>query len=187
MDRYVPPFKLTGGSAPEAGFTLVGETGGPVNAGLISAGLRMTADLFDMLSNNGGGDIDHPLCEECTDSLLETMDQQLKCAEDEAQQYQSFLHKLESEEGNDDDAQANIKHLQQQLETLLLEEQDLKVTLQTLDSEKQSAKQEFEGHVKERQSLEKQERKFWKEYSKHKRDLLLAEDEFRTLDLQNKY
>ena len=58
--RYVPPFKLTGGSAPEAGFTLVGETGGPVNAGLISAGLRMTADLFDMLSNNGGGDIGEP-------------------------------------------------------------------------------------------------------------------------------
>ena len=41
--------------------------------------------------------------------------------------------------------------------------------------------------VKDRQSLEKQERKFWKEYSKHKRELLLAEDEFRTIDLQNKY
>jgi len=63
----------------------------------------------------------------------------------------------------------------------------LKETLNTLDSEKQAAKQEFEGHVKERQSLEKQERKFWKEYSKHKRDLILAEDEFRTMDLQNKY
>ena len=58
------------------------------------------ADLYDLLSNNGGGldgqaQIDHPLCEECTDSLLETMDQQLKCGEDEAQQYQSYLQKLD--------------------------------------------------------------------------------------------
>merc|ERR1719342_720219 len=115
------------------------------------------------------------------------MDQQLKCAEDEAQQYQSFLQKLDREEGTEDEAQANIKHLQEQLKKLLAEEDQLKETLNTLDSEKQAAKQEFEGHVKERQSLEKQERKFWKEYSKHKRDLILAEDEFRTMDLQNKY
>ena len=59
------------------------------------------ADLYDLLSNNGGGldgqagQIDHPLCEECTDSLLETMDQQLKCGEDEAQQYQSYLQRLD--------------------------------------------------------------------------------------------
>lgn len=191
MDRFVPPFKLTS-APPESGFTLVGETGAPINAGVISAGLRMTADLYDMLSNNGGGldsqaQIDHPLCEECTDSLLETMDQQLKCAEDEAQQYQSFLQKLDREEGTDEEAQANIVQLQQQLKNLLAEEEQLKETLQTLDVEKQTAKQEYEGHVKDRQILEKQERKFWKEYSKHKRDLLLAEDEFRTLDLQNKY
>ena len=52
--RFVPPFKLAS-APPETGFTLVGETGAPINAGLISAGLRMTADLYDMLSNNGGG------------------------------------------------------------------------------------------------------------------------------------
>ena len=50
-----------------------------------------------------------------------------------------------------------------------------------------AARSDLEVQVKDRQSLEKQERKFWKEYSKHKRELLLAEDEFRTIDLQNKY
>ena len=50
-----------------------------------------------------------------------------------------------------------------------------------------AGRSDLEVQVKDRQSLEKQERKFWKEYSKHKRELLLAEDEFRTIDLQNKY
>merc|ERR1719357_2430570 len=113
----------------------------------------MTADLFDMLTNNGAGEIDHPLCEECTDTLLETMDQQLLCAEDEAQQYQSYLQKLEKEEGNDEDAQANIKQLQQQLEALQVEEGQLKEELETLDAEKQSAKQEFDGAQQERRTL----------------------------------
>ena len=69
------------------------------------------------------------------------MDQQLKCAEDEAQQYQSFLQKLDREEGTDDEAQANIKQLQEQLKKLLAEEDQLKKTLNTLDFEKQAAKQ----------------------------------------------
>jgi len=208
MDRYVPPFKLgtsaagggNGGAAPDTGFTLVdGETGDRVNAGVISAELKRMADLYDLLSNNGGGldgqaQIDHPLCEECTDSLLETMDQQLKCGEDEAQQYQSYLQKLDQggEEGiggcaTEEEAQSNIRQLREQLETLLAEETQLKETLQALDAEKAEARSDLEVQVKDRQSLEKQERKFWKEYSKHKRELLLAEDEFRTIDLQNKY
>ena len=77
LDNYVPPFKLqetTGlAKAKSHGFTLVGDSGQNVTLG---NRLRTTAELFDVISNNG--DVDHPLCEECTDTLLETMDQQLK-------------------------------------------------------------------------------------------------------------
>ena len=60
----------------------------------------MTVELFDLLSDNAG-EVDHPLCEECTDTILETMDQQLKLSEEEAQQYHSFLQKLEGESEDD--------------------------------------------------------------------------------------
>ena len=60
----------------------------------------MTVELFDLLSDNAG-EVDHPLCEECTDTILETMDQQLKLSEEEAQQYHSFLQKLEGEQEDD--------------------------------------------------------------------------------------
>ena len=44
----------------------------------------MTVELFDLLSDNAG-EVDHPLCEECTDSLLENIEKQLELAEQEAQ------------------------------------------------------------------------------------------------------
>jgi hypothetical protein len=49
----------------------------------ISHRLRVTIELFDMLSDNS--EVDHPLCEECTDTLLESMEQQLELAESDAQ------------------------------------------------------------------------------------------------------
>ena len=69
FDHYVPPFKLQdtcGKGQKSHGFTLVGEAGQNVSLG---NKLKKTAELFDIISNNG--DVDHPLCEECTDTLLE--------------------------------------------------------------------------------------------------------------------
>lgn len=86
LDKLVPPFHppfladsnatLTGSRQNAAttnshGFTLVGESG--QQDVTISHKLAMTAVLFDAISNNS--DVDHPLCEECTDTLLDTMDQ----------------------------------------------------------------------------------------------------------------
>jgi beclin 1 len=84
IDKYVPPFRLQDtlvlntteiptSNKKSHGFTLVGESGQNVTLG---NRLKSTAELFDIISNNG--DVDHPLCEECTDTLLETMDQQLQ-------------------------------------------------------------------------------------------------------------
>ena len=38
--------------------------------------------------------------------------------------------------------------------------------------------------IQERDKLEKEEQRYWKEYSKYKRELLMAEDDFRSLDCQ---
>lgn len=47
--------------------------------------LQVTSDLFDIMS--GQTDIDHPLCEECTDALLDHLDTQLSMTENECQNY----------------------------------------------------------------------------------------------------
>ena len=41
--------------------------------------------------------------------------------------------------------------------------------------------------VQERDKLEREEQRYWKEYSKYKRELLMAEDDFRSLDCQVGY
>lgn len=52
----------------------------------------MYANLFDFLSSNSG--IDHPLCEECTDTLLDMMDKELKNTKQDFQEYSDFLKTL---------------------------------------------------------------------------------------------
>lgn len=47
--------------------------------------MQLTARLFDIMSDQS--DVDHPLCEECTDVLLNQMDHQLKIVEDECEEY----------------------------------------------------------------------------------------------------
>ena len=48
--------------------------------------------LFDLISSNS--DLDHPLCEECTDALLDIMDAKLSRTEKQAQRYQKLLNDL---------------------------------------------------------------------------------------------
>lgn len=47
--------------------------------------IKVTSDLFDIMS--GQTDVDHPLCEECTDTLLDHLDTQLNITENECQNY----------------------------------------------------------------------------------------------------
>ena len=49
-------------------------------------GYQVKAELFDMLSDHSN--VDHPLCEECTDQLLISLERQLEQAEQDSQQYQ---------------------------------------------------------------------------------------------------
>lgn len=89
MDQYIPAFRLTESGNGANGFMLVGGEGETES---LSHHIRVTASLFDILSGNS--QVDHPLCEECTDALLDLMDQQLKLTEDEWNDYNQFLKRL---------------------------------------------------------------------------------------------
>jgi beclin 1 len=61
------------------GFTFVGHAiagnSGNTNIGHLSHYIRKSTRLFDLVSSTS--DIDHPLCEDCSDSLLILLEQQL--------------------------------------------------------------------------------------------------------------
>ena len=157
------------------GFTLVGESG---QASAMSHRLKVTSQLFDMLSDNSS--VDHPLCEECTDTLLQSLEQQLELAEQDSQQYQEYLNKLNSETEDT----SEVGELEKELERLQVEEGELMKELEDLKAENASIDADLEKEALAREQLEHQEEQYWRQYSQHKQQLLLAEDEYRSLDCQ---
>jgi len=174
LDRLVLPARLTD-SAPGNGFTLVGESGQEAS---ISHRLRVSSELFDMLSDNS--QVDHPLCEECVDTLLESLELQLELAEQDSQEYKEYLDQL-TEETEDP---GTVSALEQELNQLLTEEADLMQELKELKVDEDRVGDELKEQARKRAELERDEERYWREYSRHKQQLLQAEDEYRSLDTQ---
>lgn len=121
FDHFVPPFRLTD-SINGTDFMLVSD--GRDNKKL-SAAFKLKAELFDCLSSNS--EIDHPLCEECADSMLKIMDDELAIAEDEWHVYKTYLNELEQQQEG-----PNVDALDRELEELKQSEQQLLAELSTL-------------------------------------------------------
>lgn len=147
---------------------------------LLSQSLSMRAQIFDALSNNS--EIDHPLCEECTDSLLEEMDRQLKDAESEWNDYNYYLKRLEQTEDV-----PNLEKLEKELHDLKDDEERLLEELAALKRESEALRTAIKGQEEETVRLRSEDQKYWREYTKHRRDLMLADDEKKSLDCQIMY
>ncbi|KAL1130119.1 hypothetical protein AAG570_013058 [Ranatra chinensis] len=141
---------------------------------------HVTADLFDIVSSNS--EVDHPLCEECTDTLLELMDQQLKLTEDELNDYTQFLKRLES-----DDTQESLETLTKEMEHLQFEEERLMGELAAVQEEDRITQKQLEEQEKEKERLGREEESYRREYSKHKNEYIFIEDEHKSLECQLAY
>lgn len=84
IDKYVPPVSEN----ENHGFTIVG---GSELTSHQSQLLKTHMELFDILSNNT--EIDHPLCDECCDTLITLLESEQRAAEDECRHYEDFLKK----------------------------------------------------------------------------------------------
>jgi len=77
-----------------------------------------------------------------------------------------------------------VASLEEELSSLMREEQQLVEELKDLKEENKTIEEELEEQGKARAELESQEEEYWRQYSGHKQQLLLAEDEYRSLDCQ---
>lgn len=177
IDHMVPPFRLTDSGPGTNGFMLISDNREIQTLGTT---LKARACLFDFLSSNS--EIDHPLCDECTDTLLELMDHQLKLAENEWNDYNNYLTKLEQTDDN-----PNIKQLEKELNDLEMEEKRLIDELDKLKREEESVRETVKIQEEEKRRLNVDEEKYRKQYSKYRRDLMISEDEYRSLECQIAY
>lgn len=117
FDHYVPPFRLTDSGNGTNGFTLISnasevEGGGGLGglglgSGIDSQRLKVRSELYDKLSNHS--DINHPMCTECTDTLIEMVDKKLRQAEEDRVDFERYLDALDaSTESTDVDQLAQV-------------------------------------------------------------------------------
>lgn len=138
---------------------------------------QVRATLFDILSSSSFAD--HPLCDECTDSLLIVMDQQLRMTEGEWSDYNEYLKKLEIEQQYQGHEDVEMEKLAKELQDTKSEEERLINELEALRKEELAIRNAIAQQEVERERLQSEEERYWREYSKHKKDLILAEDECR--------
>ncbi|XP_003935438.4 beclin-2 [Saimiri boliviensis] len=129
-------------------FTLLGKLGAMRTLSSIQ---KATVDIFDIVS--GQEDVDHPLCEECTDSLLEQLDLRLALTEAESQNYQRCL-----ESGELATSQEETEALRAELRDLELREARLAQELEDVDSRRARAAADLEAAQAETAELGRQER-----------------------------
>ncbi|NXL11473.1 BECN1 protein, partial [Mesembrinibis cayennensis] len=192
--RFIPPARMMSTESANS-FTLIGEASDGGTMENLSRRLKATAcgftwpngeffpqvtgDLFDIMS--GQTDVDHPLCEECTDTLLDQLDTQLNITENECQNYKRCLEILE--QMNEDDKEK----LQTELKELALEEEQLIQELEDVEKNRKIVAEDFDRVRAEAERLEQEEAQYQKEYCEFKRQQLELDDELKSVENQMRY
>lgn len=143
-----------------------------------SARINATSALFDMMSSNSN--IDHPLCEECADQLLNELDVQCKIIEKEYCDYTALINRLNQQLSNENE----INQLESELKQLEREEKELLEKLEKSKGIEENLEKEKEKLEGEEAGLLQQEQLYLMEYSNSKRQLIKLEENQESLDNQ---
>ncbi|XP_066216990.1 beclin-2 [Saccopteryx leptura] len=176
--------RASGGTLPGHGkmswsssshFTLLGK----LDSGrTLSSIQKATRGIFDTLA---GEDLGHPLCEDCTDNLLEQLDTQLAISESDSQNYRCSLETREGSSGDEREA------LQEELKGLEMEEARLVQELEQVERTRARAAVALQAAQAETEMLGQQERQHHTDFSKSQWQQLELCDELGSLENQLRY
>ncbi|XP_070257553.1 beclin-2-like [Myotis yumanensis] len=165
-----------------------GEPGDTLEEGSAS---RMEADLEELqgsasgwtiqrtttgLGDLSGEELGHPLCEDCTDSLLRQLDSQLRISESESQTYKRCL---ETRDGLGEDVRET---LEQELKVVELEEARLVQELEEVEKNRDRTAVALEAARAETETLEQQERQYHKDLGELQWQQQKLQDELLSLE-----
>ncbi|VEN52139.1 unnamed protein product [Callosobruchus maculatus] len=174
FDHYVPPCRLSDSGNGANGFMLISDEN---EVDLLSHQFKVKAALFDTLSGNSN--IDHPLCDECTDNLIEMLDQQLKITQEDYDDYNRYYKMLQS-----DKDEPKLNDLEKELNDLKAEEERYLAELDALCKEEEEMQKAIEEQEAISKKIAQEEERYWKEYARHRREFLVLEEEGRSLECQ---
>ncbi|KAI8965436.1 APG6-domain-containing protein [Daldinia sp. FL1419] len=113
--------------------------------------------LFEILSARS--DIDHPVCLECTEMLVEGLQKKLESTARERDAYAAFLKQVQADVPSEED----IAESEKAVERARKEEQESYQQLLALEKEKAALDLEIAALQDESQALDAEEEQFWRE------------------------
>ena len=209
--KVVPPISSqTQDSSNGNGFIVIEETNSSLTPSMVNIGLcgatheikpgssnsvntekfnqevKRLRQLFDILSDQS--DVDHPLCEECADFVIDQMDHQLRQLEDESKEYNDYLTSLQSEQNTEQVVtEDEINELTEKLKSLETIEKQLIEELKETNEHQKKMDEELERQSTELQRLFAEEDKYWHEYNNVRNSIFTLDDEQQSVDNQLRY
>ncbi len=144
--------------------------------------IQIASETFKMLSSHM--DIDHPLCCNCPEAVLESYDSKIHEMEQAKGHYDRLAVRLEQEV---DTYKAEKSELDTELEALHQEEELLKSKL--LDTENRRGKIATEMSVQRAREtkLKGEEQTYWKDFNEHQQRMLVFKDDLIGVQYQLQY
>ncbi|KRX99262.1 Beclin-1-like protein [Trichinella pseudospiralis] len=116
-------------------------------------------DKLHKLVYDDNSAIEHPMCQSCTDKLLDYFDQTLSEAEQECREYKKILDSLDTV-----NIDVEAREAEQHLAKLKKDEENIKETLKEVQRVDQNLDLEIEAEQSKLQLLTEQEAKLWRRY-----------------------
>ncbi|KAF9227349.1 APG6-domain-containing protein [Gyrodon lividus] len=130
----------------------------------ISHHLRSTMRLFNLLTTRT--DIDHPLCAECTQILLSSLQRQLDETKKERDGYIAFEKEVKKEKERESQ-DISKDEAERKIEKLKIEERAAIEQLRLAEREREQLDEELGVLELEEKALEEEEAEFWRSHNEH--------------------
>ena len=144
----------------------------------LSQRMETVARLFEILSARS--DIDHPICSECTELVLDGLQKRQTSIVRERDAYADFLKKAQDDVPTDEE-KAKTK---QDLEDAQRRERQVLEELETLEAEKAKMEDEIAKLDAEADELEEEEEQFWRQRNAFTAELTAFQEERDSLQIQ---
>lgn len=144
--------------------------------------IQIAAETFKMISAHS--DIDHPLCAECPEAVLDIYDQEIREAELARQHYDQMGHQLQQEV---EQYRAETSELDAELEELRKTEEELKARLTKTEGQRKEIAEEMKVQEKREAKLKDEEQAYWKQFNRHQQEMLQFKDEQMSIQFQLHY
>lgn len=144
--------------------------------------IQIASETFKLLSSVS--DVDHPLCTDCPEAVMEAYQEEIAAEEEAKHRYQQMALKLEHEV---EQYKLQMPELDKELEELRVEEERLKMKLKSTESKRSEIAAELARQREREKRLKEEEQSYWENFNEYQRRVLQFQDEQRSVDYQLQY